>query len=117
MAVEKVGDGVVVRVGAVVADVPQAVADVVAGKAFDNGLLCSAENSLICDKPVEERVRQQDDIAVAPVVGDLLEKFARPADTFDRPVDRGLVLCAPEGLAETSIGRWGVSLSISRRAP
>ncbi|MBI4421397.1 MAG: hypothetical protein HY560_11285 [Gemmatimonadetes bacterium] len=41
------------------ADVPKAVTDVVAGKNFDYGLLCSAENSLICDRPVEAQVRSE----------------------------------------------------------
>jgi len=39
------------------ADVAQAIEDIVAGKDFDHGLICAAENSLICDKPVEEEVR------------------------------------------------------------
>ncbi len=39
------------------ANVPKAVADIVAGKSFDYGLLCSAENSLVCDRPVEREVR------------------------------------------------------------
>jgi acetaldehyde dehydrogenase (acetylating) len=41
------------------ANVPKAVADIVAGKHFDYGLLCSAENSLVCDRPVEAEVRRE----------------------------------------------------------
>ncbi len=54
-----VGPGNVPAIVERTADVPKAVADVVAGKNFDYGLLCSAENSLICDRPVEEAVRAQ----------------------------------------------------------
>jgi len=39
------------------ADIPQAVEDIIRGKDFDHGLICAAENSLICDAPVEDDVR------------------------------------------------------------
>ncbi len=54
-----VGPGNVPAIIERTANVPKAVADVVAGKSFDYGLLCSAENSLICDKPVEQQVRRE----------------------------------------------------------
>jgi acetaldehyde dehydrogenase (acetylating) len=54
-----VGPGNVPAIVERTADVPKAVADVVAGKNFDHGLLCSAENSLICDRPVEAQVRTE----------------------------------------------------------
>lgn len=54
-----VGPGNVPAIIERTADVPQAVADVVAGKAFDQGVLCSAENSLICDAPSEAAVRRE----------------------------------------------------------
>ncbi len=54
-----VGPGNVPAIVERTADVPKAVADVVAGKNFDYGLLCSAENSLICDRPVEAQVRAE----------------------------------------------------------
>ncbi len=38
------------------ADVSKAVRDVVAGKTFDNGLLCSSEQAMVCDLPLEEEV-------------------------------------------------------------
>ncbi len=41
------------------ADVSKAVRDVVAGKTFDNGLLCSSEQALVCDLPLEEEVLQE----------------------------------------------------------
>ena len=41
------------------ADVSKAVRDVVTGKTFDYGLLCSSEQALVCDLPVEEEVLQE----------------------------------------------------------
>ena len=40
------------------ADVPKAVRDIVTGKTFDNGLLCSSENSVVCDAPLVEEVKR-----------------------------------------------------------
>ncbi len=37
------------------ADVPRAVRDVVDGKSFDFGTLCSSEQALVCDQPVHEQ--------------------------------------------------------------
>ena len=41
------------------ADVGKAVRDVLTGKTFDNGLLCSSENSVVVDAPVAEEVRRE----------------------------------------------------------
>jgi acetaldehyde dehydrogenase (acetylating) len=41
------------------ADVPKAVRDIVTGKTFDNGLLCSSENSVVVDAPLAEEVKRQ----------------------------------------------------------
>ncbi len=38
------------------ADVPKAVADIVAGKSFDNGTVCASEQSLICCQVISSRV-------------------------------------------------------------
>ena len=38
------------------ADVPKAVRDVIAGKTFDYGTLCSSEQSIVCDRAIEEQV-------------------------------------------------------------
>lgn len=54
-----VGPGNVPAIVERTADVAKAVADIVGGKSFDNGVLCSAENSLVCDKPVESQVRHE----------------------------------------------------------
>jgi acetaldehyde dehydrogenase (acetylating) len=41
------------------ADLPKAVADVVAGKCFDNGVLCSSPNSVVVDVAVCEEVKRE----------------------------------------------------------
>jgi acetaldehyde dehydrogenase (acetylating) len=41
------------------ADVPKAVADIVAGKTFDYGVLCSSPNSVVVDAPIAEEVKRQ----------------------------------------------------------
>src|SRR5207237_10835167 len=41
------------------ADVPTAARDVVMGKPFDNGVLCSSENSVVVDAPVVEGVKRE----------------------------------------------------------
>jgi acetaldehyde dehydrogenase (acetylating) len=40
------------------ADVPRAVKDVIDGKTFDNGTLCSSEQALVCDEAVAAAVRE-----------------------------------------------------------
>jgi acetaldehyde dehydrogenase (acetylating) len=41
------------------ADIVKAVQDIIAGKTFDNGLLCSSENSVVCDAPLVQEVKRQ----------------------------------------------------------
>src|SRR4030081_878577 len=41
------------------ADVKKAVRDIVTGKTFDNGLLCSSENSVVADEAVVDEVRKE----------------------------------------------------------
>jgi acetaldehyde dehydrogenase (acetylating) len=41
------------------ADLRKAVRDIVTGKTFDNGVLCSSENSVVVDEPVASEVRQE----------------------------------------------------------
>lgn len=40
------------------ADVPKAVTDVLTGKCFDNGTICSSEQSMVADAPVAAQVRE-----------------------------------------------------------
>src|SRR5205807_1691396 len=41
------------------ADVKKAVRDVATGKTFDNGVLCSCENSVVVDEPIAEEVKRE----------------------------------------------------------
>src|SRR6266550_3339947 len=41
------------------ADVPKAVRDILTGKTFDNGTLCSSEQSIVCDETVKDNVREE----------------------------------------------------------
>src|SRR5881396_2327909 len=41
------------------ANVRKAVRDVVTGKTFDNGVLCSSENSVVVDEPIAEEVKRE----------------------------------------------------------
>jgi acetaldehyde dehydrogenase (acetylating) len=53
-----VGPGNVPSIIERTAVIDKAVADIVDGKTFDAGVLCSAENSCVCDAPVERQVRE-----------------------------------------------------------
>ena len=41
------------------ADVRKAVRDIVTGKTFDNGVLCSSENSVVVDAPIAEQAKRE----------------------------------------------------------
>src|SRR5438552_2798367 len=41
------------------ANVQKAVHDVITGKTFDNGVLCSSENSVVVDEPIAEEVKRE----------------------------------------------------------
>jgi hypothetical protein len=41
------------------ADIVKAVQDIITGKTFDNGLLCSSENSVVCDAALVQEVKRQ----------------------------------------------------------
>src|SRR6187200_1206524 len=41
------------------ADIPKAVRDIVIGKTFDNGVLCSSPNSVVCDAPIVDEVKRE----------------------------------------------------------
>ncbi len=41
------------------ADIKKAVRDIIAGKTFDNGVLCSAENSVVVDRAIADEVRRE----------------------------------------------------------
>jgi gamma-glutamyl phosphate reductase len=41
------------------ADVPKAVRDILTGKTFDNGTLCSSEQSIVCDESIKDAVLEE----------------------------------------------------------
>ena len=41
------------------ANVPKAVADIITGKTFDNGVLCSSPNSVVMDEPIAEEAKRE----------------------------------------------------------
>ena len=41
------------------ANVKKAVRDIITGKTFDNGVLCSSENSVVVDEPIAEEVKRE----------------------------------------------------------
>ena len=51
------------------ANVKKAVRDIITGKTFDNGVLCSSENSVVVDEPIAEDVE-----ARVPGAGRLLHE-------------------------------------------
>ncbi len=61
------------------ADVPKAVRDIITGKTFDNGLLCSSEQAIICDRPIaaqaEEELRKNRAYFVTPEEQQKLENL------------------------------------------
>lgn len=54
-----VGPGNVPAIVERTADVAKAARDIVNGKAFDHGVLCSAENAVVCDRPVDGEARRE----------------------------------------------------------
>jgi acetaldehyde dehydrogenase (acetylating) len=41
------------------ANIKKAVADIFTGKTFDNGVLCSSEQAIVCDRPIREKVIEE----------------------------------------------------------
>jgi acetaldehyde dehydrogenase (acetylating) len=84
------------------ADVAKAVADIVAGKSFDCGVLCSAENSIVCDAPVDADTRRelerQHAVFVAGEDRDQLQRAMQDSRT-------GGISHAVVGLEATAIAR------------
>jgi acetaldehyde dehydrogenase (acetylating) len=74
------------------ADVAKAVRDIIAGKTFDNGLLCSSENSVVVDAAIAAEVKRQ---------------FASSGGYFLSPQEAdalGKVLVTPQRLPNPELG-------------
>jgi acetaldehyde dehydrogenase (acetylating) len=82
------------------ADLSKAVADIITGKTFDNGVLCSSENSVVVDETVSQEVRRE---------------FERQGGYFlrDAEVDRLTAeLITPKGLPNpTLVGKAALEIA------
>lgn len=99
-----VGPGNVPAIIERTARVDKAVADVVDGKTFDAGVLCSAENSVVVDAPIERQVR---------------EAFTRERGHFCSPeekaaLQRAMIPPSGKGINPDVVGQQPVD--IARRA-
>lgn len=82
------------------ANVSKAVRDVLTGKTFDNGVLCSSEQSLICDRSIEAQVLQELEKNRAFMVkGEELEKLCRLVQRPDGKLNVDIVGKDPQVLA------------------
>src|SRR3954452_24150304 len=73
------------------ADIVKAVRDIITGKTFDNGLLCSSENSVVVD---------------APVVGEVKREFVKGRAHFLSPAEQealARVLVTPQRLPNPAV--------------
>ncbi len=82
------------------ADLPKAVADIITGKTFDNGLLCSSENSVVVDDAVAGEVRRE---------------FERQRGYFLNPDETGRLateLITPKGLPNPAlVGKTALTIA------
>ena len=89
------------------AKVAKAVADIITGKTFDNGVLCSSENSVVVDEAVSGEVRREFEQQGGHFLNP--DEAARLADTLVTP-DR---LPNPELVGRTALeiaGRVGINV-------
>ena len=109
-----VGPGNVPAIVERTADVAKAARDIVNGKAFDNGVLCSAENSVVCDAPVDGETRRELARAGAHfVAGDDRARLQRAMqDARTGGIDHAIVGQAAAAIAE----RAGIRVPPGTRA-
>ena len=83
------------------ADTAKAVRDIIAGKTFDWGVLCSSEQALVCDKVVTEPVLQELEKNRAYLLNDQeLEKLDNLIQTPAKTLNPAIVGKAPQVIAE-----------------
>ena len=62
------------------ADIPKAAADIISGKTFDNGVLCSSENAVVADQPIAAALQSAMEAGGALFLGEdetgILSRFA-----------------------------------------
>jgi len=92
------------------ADIPKAVADIISGKQFDWGVLCSTESALVCDAPVKSRVMEECKKRGAYfVAGEETERLARLMFDDRGAIDAGVVGKSPAYIA----GKAGFTIPAS----
>ena len=83
------------------AALPKAARDIMIGKTFDNGLLCSSPNSVVVDEPVAEEARRQFQSSGAYFMNDAeIEQLAKVLVTAQRLPNPALVGKPARVLAE-----------------
>ena len=83
------------------ADIPKAVADILSGKQFDYGVLCSTESALVCDSPIKGRVMEECTKRGAFfVTGEDKERLARALFDQRGAINPGLVGKSPVFIAQ-----------------
>ncbi|HEY2806994.1 MAG TPA: aldehyde dehydrogenase family protein [Gemmatimonadales bacterium] len=108
-----VGPGNVPAIVERTADIPKAVRDIINGKCFDQGVLCSAENSLVCDAPVDALVK-----AELPKNGAVIvrgEDRAKLQKTMQDPRSGGISADIVGLPAETIAKKAGISVPAGTR--
>lgn len=74
------------------ADVPTAVQNILTGKCFDNGTICSSEQAVVADAPVAREVREQLALQGAHfLTADEADKLARVVATPQRTLNPAIV--------------------------
>jgi acetaldehyde dehydrogenase (acetylating) len=108
-----VGPGNVPAIVERTADVPKAARDIVNGKAFDHGVLCSAENAIVCDAPVDLQLRGElRALGAAFVWG---EDRARLQGAMQDPATGGIAAEIVGRPAAEIAGRAGIAVAADTR--
>lgn len=82
------------------ADVPRAVRDILTGKCFDNGTLCSSEQSIVCDEAVRDEV-----------IGQLRTQGAHILTDAERPLVEGVIQTPRRTLNTRIVGQAATGIA------
>ena len=83
------------------ADIKKAVADIITGKTFDNGVICASENSVLVDEPIEDQVVAEFKAQGAYfLTKDEVEKVSRVVMTPKGGMNAALVGKGPKVIAD-----------------
>jgi acetaldehyde dehydrogenase (acetylating) len=83
------------------ANVPKAVRDILTGKCFDNGTICSSEQAIVVERPIDAQVRERLSAEGAYFVNDELQQaLTRVVATSTNTLNPKIVGKNPEVIAE-----------------